>query len=157
MVIGGGGGWCIIIIIIISSSSSSSSSSRLPHAMHQHQHASCNHASCMPPTPTPLKPTQVNAREAKKLQDKERLIMEKAHRMREEAMREDDNVFDVAFEGMGNEDATVSATDIKVHSLTVRAKGKLLLENTSLTIAAGECGPRVGGRMRFEAAAVCLC
>jgi ATP-binding cassette subfamily F protein 1 len=40
--------------------------------------------------------------------------MEKAHRMREEAMREDDNVFDVAFEGMGAEDATVSATDIKV-------------------------------------------
>lgn len=47
-------------------------------------------------------------------------------------------VFDVSFEGMGNEDATVSATDIKVHSLTVRAKGKLLLENTNLTIAAGE-------------------
>jgi hypothetical protein len=57
---------------------------------------------------------QVNAREAKKLADKERLLMEKAHRMREEAMREDDNVFDVAFEGMGAEDATLSATDIKV-------------------------------------------
>ena len=82
---------------------------------------------------------QASAREAKKLADKERLLMEKAHRMREEAMREDDNVFDVAFEGMGADDgATASATDVKVHSLTVRAKGKLLLENTSLTIAAGE-------------------
>jgi ATP-binding cassette subfamily F protein 1 len=83
---------------------------------------------------------QVNAREAKKLADKERLLMEKAHRMREEAMREDDNVFDVSYEGMGAAEdgaATASATDVKVHNLTVRAKGKLLLENTSLTIAAG--------------------
>ncbi|KIY94299.1 hypothetical protein MNEG_13664 [Monoraphidium neglectum] len=83
---------------------------------------------------------QVNAREAKKLADKERMLLEKAHRMREDAMREDDNVFDVSFEGMGNEDATVSATDIKVHNLTVRAKGKLLLENTALTITAGKGG-----------------
>ncbi|GBF96295.1 ABC transporter F family member [Raphidocelis subcapitata] len=80
---------------------------------------------------------QVNAREAKKLADKERLLLEKAYRAREDAMREDDNVFDVAFEGMGDGDATLSATDIKVHSLTIRAKGKLLLENTSLTITAG--------------------
>lgn len=35
---------------------------------------------------------QVNARETKKLADKERQLLEKAHRMREEAMREDDNV-----------------------------------------------------------------
>jgi len=73
--------------------------------------------------------------------------MEKAHRMREDAMREDDNVFDVSFEGMGSEDATVSATDVKAHNLTVRAKGKLLLENTGLTIAAGEgagCGVGFG-------------
>ncbi|KAI8476381.1 MAG: P-loop containing nucleoside triphosphate hydrolase protein [Monoraphidium minutum] len=75
--------------------------------------------------------------EAKKLADKERLLMEKAHRMREDAMREDDNVFDVAYEGMGADDATVSATDVKVHNMTIRAKGKLLLEGTSLTITAG--------------------
>lgn len=30
-----------------------------------------------------------------------------------------------------------TATDIKVQRLTIRVKGKLLLENTSLTIAAG--------------------
>lgn len=29
-------------------------------------------------------------------------------------MREDDNVFDVSFEGMGTEEATASATDVKV-------------------------------------------
>lgn len=34
----------------------------------------------------------MNARETKKLADKERQLLEKAHRMREEAMREDDNV-----------------------------------------------------------------
>ena len=37
----------------------------------------------------------------------------------------------------GDGDATLSATDIKVHNLTIRAKGKILLENTTLTIAAG--------------------
>ena len=52
-------------------------------------------------------------------------------------MQDDDDVFDVAFEGQGDESATVSATDVKVHNLTIRAKGKLLLESTSLTITAG--------------------
>ncbi|GFH15030.1 uncharacterized protein HaLaN_11184 [Haematococcus lacustris] len=54
-----------------------------------------------------------------------------------EALKEDDNVFDVSFEGQGEEGTTASATDIKVHNMTVRAKGKLLMENTSFTIAAG--------------------
>lgn len=35
--------------------------------------------------------------------------------MKEEALRDDENVFDVAFEGMGTDDtATASATDVKV-------------------------------------------
>jgi len=88
-------------------------------------------------------------REAKKLADKERLAMEKALAAKREALREDDNVFDVSFEGMGN-DEVVSATDVKVHNLTIRAKGKVLLENTSLTIAGGRryglAGPNGKGK-----------
>ena len=55
-------------------------------------------------------------REQKKLADKQRKLQEKAHRVKEESLRDDDNVFDVAFENQGAEAAeqTVSATDIKV-------------------------------------------
>lgn len=55
-------------------------------------------------------------REQKKLADKQRKLQEKAHRVKEESLRDDDNVFDVAFENQGAEVAeqTVSATDIKV-------------------------------------------
>lgn len=63
-------------------------------------------------------------------------MMEKAAAMKAEALRDDDNVFDVSYEQSG-EDSTLSATDIKVHQMTIRAKGKILLENTTLTIAAG--------------------
>lgn len=78
----------------------------------------------------------VTGREQKKLVDKERKAMERAFQAKQDALKEDENVFDVAYEGQG-EDAVVSATDVKVHNLTVRAKGKILLENASLTIAAG--------------------
>lgn len=80
---------------------------------------------------------EVSAKEAKKLKDRERKQLEKAAAIKAAALRDDDNVFDVAYEQQGAEDAVLSATDIKVHSLNVRAKGKLLLENTTLTIAAG--------------------
>lgn len=55
-------------------------------------------------------------REQKKMADKNRKLQEKAHRMKEESLQDDDNVFDVAFENQGGEAAehTVSATDIKV-------------------------------------------
>lgn len=55
-------------------------------------------------------------REQKKLADKQRKLQEKAHRIKEESLRDDDNVFDVAFENQGGEavEHTVSATDIKV-------------------------------------------
>lgn len=58
-------------------------------------------------------------REQKKLADKQRKLQEKAHRVKEESLRDDDNVFDVAFENQGGEAAehTVSATDIKVPCL----------------------------------------
>ena len=58
-----------------------------------------------------------NDREGRKIADKERKAAERAHLMKLDALREDDNVFDVAFEGQGGEDgqgATSSATDIKV-------------------------------------------
>jgi hypothetical protein len=34
--------------------------------------------------------------------------------MKAEALRDDENVFDVAFEGMGTDEPTASATDVKV-------------------------------------------
>jgi hypothetical protein len=34
--------------------------------------------------------------------------------MKAEAMRDDENVFDVAFEGMGGDESSASATDVKV-------------------------------------------
>jgi hypothetical protein len=40
--------------------------------------------------------------------------MEKSLRMKAEALRDDENVFDVSFEGMGTVEATASATDVKV-------------------------------------------
>ena len=49
-----------------------------------------------------------------KLADKERKAMEKAYQLKQEALREDDDVFDVAFEGQGDENAATSATDVKV-------------------------------------------
>ncbi len=53
----------------------------------------------------------------KKLADKERRQMEEAHRAKAAALRDDDNVFDVAYEQQGNEGQDVlSATDIKVIS-----------------------------------------
>ena len=77
-----------------------------------------------------------SAKDSKRMADKERKMMEKAAAMKAEALRDDDNVFDVSYEQSG-EDSTLSATDIKVHQMTIRAKGKILLENTTLTIAAG--------------------
>ena len=66
------------------------------------------------------------AGDSRKIADKERKLMEKAFQMKQEALREDDNVFDVAFEGQGDDNATTSATDVKVrspcvHSCTVLA------------------------------------
>ncbi len=59
-------------------------------------------------------PAQFTDREKKKLADKERLAEEKAARTKEEALRDDDNVFDVAYEQQGDGTDVVSATDIKV-------------------------------------------
>ena len=76
-------------------------------------------------------------KEEKKLANRDRKIMEKAAAARAAALRDDDDVFDVSYESIGDGDGTVSATDIKVHNLTIRAKGKVLLENTTLTVANG--------------------
>lgn len=73
------------------------------------------------------------------MEEKERRAAEKAHVLKMAALRDDDNVFDVSYEGMG--DARTAAqenmADVKVHNLTVRAKGKMLLDKTDVTIAAG--------------------
>ena len=61
---------------------------------------------------------QASVKEQKKLADKERKLLEKAHREKESALRDDDNVFDVAFENQGaNATDVASATDIKVNAL----------------------------------------
>jgi hypothetical protein len=43
--------------------------------------------------------------------------------MKAEAMRDDENVFDVSFEGMGTEEATASATDVKVRERAGSSSG----------------------------------
>ncbi|KAL6782065.1 hypothetical protein ACKKBF_B10535 [Auxenochlorella protothecoides x Auxenochlorella symbiontica] len=79
-----------------------------------------------------------SAKEQRKLNDKERKQLEKAAAAKVAALRDDDNVFDVAFEQQGEGgEGVLSATDIKVHNMTIRAKGKVLLESTTLTVAAG--------------------
>eukprot|EP00955_Chlamydomonas_euryale_P015421 165153-Chlamydomonas_euryale.AAC.3 len=52
--------------------------------------------------------------ETKKLADRERKAAERAYQIKKDALREDDNVFDVAFEGQGDENALTSAMDVKV-------------------------------------------
>ena len=80
---------------------------------------------------------QTSGKESRKLADKERKLVEKAAAAKAAALIDDDNVFDVSYETQGDRDTTLSATDIKVHNMTIRAKGKILLENTTLTVAAG--------------------
>ena len=59
--------------------------------------------------------SQATGRDMKKLADKERRQIEEAHRAKAAALRDDDNVFDVAYEQQGSEGQDVlSATDIKV-------------------------------------------
>lgn len=56
----------------------------------------------------------MSAKEQKKLADKGRKLLEKAHREKEAALRDDDNVFDVSYENQGDSTSdVVSATDIK--------------------------------------------
>ena len=64
---------------------------------------------------------QMSSKDAKKIADKERKARERALAMKEAALRDDDNVFDVAYEGMGESRtaAQENATDVKVHSLSV--------------------------------------
>ena len=96
------------------------------------------------------------AKDAKRAAERERKANEKAVREKQEALRDDDDsVFDVSFErvgGAGSDEVggTVSATDIKVQNLTIRAKGKILLDRTNLTVTAGRryglAGPNGKGK-----------
>ncbi|KAK9798586.1 hypothetical protein WJX73_004190 [Symbiochloris irregularis] len=83
-----------------------------------------------------LKP-KVTERDKKKLADKDRKLQEKAHQQKLAALADDDDVFDVAFEQQGEGTATASATDIQVRNLTMRAKGKILLEHTEVNVVYG--------------------
>jgi hypothetical protein len=58
------------------------------------------------------------------------MAMEKSLRMKAEALRDDENVFDVSFEGMGTVEATASATDVKV-------RGNLLNTAAAALMAVG--------------------
>ena len=98
------------------------------------------------------------AKDAKRAAERERKANEKAVREKQAALRDDDDsVFDVSFERVGGAGGaadevggTVSATDIKVQNLTIRAKGKILLDRTNLTVTAGRryglAGPNGKGK-----------
>ena len=69
---------------------------------------------------------------------KEESLLAASKEARRQAMRGDDNAFDVAFEmPQISEEVMSTLKDIEVHNLTVRAKGKILLENTALTVVSG--------------------
>jgi ATP-binding cassette, subfamily F, member 1 len=95
---------------------------------------------------------QMSSKEAKKIAEKERKARERAQMLKAEALKDDDNVFDVSYGGMGDarSAAQENATDVKVHSLTLRAKGKVLLDRTEVTIVAGRryglAGPNGKGK-----------
>ena len=56
----------------------------------------------------------MSIKDQKKLAERQRKLNEKAVRLKQDALRDDDNVFDVAFENQGETTDTVSATDVKV-------------------------------------------
>mmetsp|Transcript_17779 Transcript_17779/g.53537 ORF Transcript_17779/g.53537 Transcript_17779/m.53537 type:complete len:803 (+) Transcript_17779:248-2656(+) len=89
--------------------------------------------------PTLEDKVKMTDREKKKLNEKTRKQLEQAARLKAEALNEtEDDAFDVNFESQGGAAGdVVSATDIKVVNMTVRVKGKLLLENTDVNITAG--------------------
>jgi hypothetical protein len=84
-------------------------------AVHAHAHWRVCQNPLLPPPP------QMSDKERKKINEKTRKQQETAARAKAEALRDDDNVFDVSFEqqGAGGEaaDSVVSATDIKVTCL----------------------------------------
>ena len=60
---------------------------------------------------------QISDRERRKISDKDRKQLEKAHQAKAAALQDDDSVFDVAYEQQGEgADANQSTTDIKVSS-----------------------------------------
>lgn len=78
---------------------------------------------------------QASGRDMKKLADKERRQIEEAHRAKAAALRDDDNVFDVAYEQQGGEGQDVlSATDIKVCETQTSIHMEVLLTYPSTTL-----------------------
>ena len=87
-------------------------------------------------------------KDAKRVADRERKASERAAAEKAAALADDDAVFDVSFAASGagggggdraDDAATgaVSATDVKVADLTIRAKGKILLDGAALSIVGG--------------------
>ena len=74
----------------------------------------------------------------KKLQ-KERMQAMKMAEAKKEAVKDDDNVFDVSYETsqLQESEAAANSRDVRVEKLTMRAKGKILLDNASLSIVNG--------------------
>ena len=80
-----------------------------------------------------LSKKELERRRRKELQEEEQ-----RKQMRREAMRDDPSVFDVSYEAPQlSQEEMASMRDVKVNKLTVRAKGKMLLDNTALTVAHG--------------------
>jgi len=93
---------------------------------------------------------QVSAKDSKKAKDKERKLFEAEVRARQDALRDED-VYNVSFMAPAETaEQMANASDIKVQNLTISAKGKLLLENTALTLVSqrryGLVGPNGMGK-----------
>lgn len=95
----------------------------------------------------------IDAKEQKKRDRKAEMLAAQVAEAKKEAMRDDDDAFDVSYQGEGesmSSDAVSQARDIKVDNLTVRVKGKALFDGTSLTIAEkrryGLVGPNGHGK-----------
>jgi len=93
--------------------------------------------------------TQMTDKEKKKINEKTRKQQETAARAKADALRDDDNVFDVAFEqqGAGGDaaDSVVSATDIKVSSSATNYK--VVLACTGVRRKAAGLRWRGGGKV----------
>ena len=114
-----------------------------------------------------VRPAQVSDRELRKLNDKQRRLQETAARNKADALRDDDNVFDVSYEsqgGAGDAGDTVSATDIKVQGTAYRPAERRILQTktagcclTSVEVAVTQlCCPSHPTITRKTASRTCL-
>ncbi|KAA8498643.1 ABC transporter F family member 4 [Porphyridium purpureum] len=79
----------------------------------------------------------IDDKEARKKASREAEAMARAMQQKQEAMMEDEFVYDVSFAADKMQTSNENARDIKVADLTIRVAGKMLFDNTELTIAHG--------------------